>query len=52
MLSTEQCRSFLKEKSQNEQAVEVLRDNLYNLANILVDEYLSKSKCKNEGACK
>ena len=43
-LSIEQCKKLLKEKNYTDEQIEEIRDGLYHLASLLVDEYLAKKK--------
>lgn len=48
-LSIEQCRKYLKNCEYTDEQVEEIRDSLYQLANVLVDDYLNKKekdKCR------
>jgi len=40
MFSVEQCKKFLKENFPDEE-IPAIRDNLYQLGNILVDNYFA-----------
>ncbi len=44
MLSVEQCKKYLPVGKYTDEEIEQMRDNLYQLADILVEEYL-----KNKG---
>lgn len=46
MLSIHQCKKHIKKCGFTEQQIEEIRSNLYQLANVFVDEYL-QSKDKN-----
>ncbi len=49
MLSIEQCKKYIKKQPYNEKNVEILRDSLYHLANVLIDGYiLNKEKNKQK----
>jgi len=48
MLSVEQCKKFIKNSNYTDQQIEEIRDNLYQLAEILVDDYISKKGVKND----
>ena len=47
MLSVEQCKRHIKKGSIKEKELEEHRDSLYQLANILVDQYIEDRKLKN-----
>lgn len=40
MLSVEQCKKYLKDGDYTKQEIEEIRDSLYQLAEILVTEYI------------
>jgi len=42
MLSIQQCKRYLKNPQYSEQQIEEISYSLYQLANILVDNYLKK----------
>lgn len=42
MFSIQQCKRYLKNPQYSEQQIERSRDSLYQLADILVDNYLKK----------
>lgn len=42
MLSIQQCKRYLKNSQYSEQQIEERRDILYQLANILVDDWIKK----------
>ena len=48
MLSVEKCKKYLKNSDYTEQQIEEIRDNLYQLAEILVDDYIQKKGAKND----
>lgn len=49
-LSIEQCKKYLPKGSYADAEVEKIRDGLYQLASILVEDYLkSKERKKNGG---
>ncbi len=45
-LSIEECKKYLKDKRYTEQEITEMRDELYQLANVLVEEYLSAKVSK------
>jgi len=48
MLSVEKCKEFLKGREYTAQEVEEIRDSLYQLANILVLEYIDTAERTKE----
>jgi len=42
MFSIQQCKKYLKNPEYSEQQIEGIRDSLYQLADILVDNWLKK----------
>ena len=46
MLSVEQCKKHLANNDYTDEQIEEIRENLYQLANVFVEEYL-QSKKKN-----
>jgi hypothetical protein len=42
MLSVEECRKYLKEADYTQKQIEEMRDSLYQLAELLVTEYVKK----------
>ncbi len=47
-LSIEECRKYLKDAGYTDQEVTVIRDELYQLATILVKSYIGQKKQKKE----
>lgn len=44
MLSFQSCKKLLKKDTCNNQQIEEIRDNLYQLAEILISSYISNKK--------
>jgi len=44
MLSLRECRRYLKNSHYSDKKLEEIRDSLYKLAGILVDDYLEKGR--------
>lgn len=44
MFSIQKCKGYLKNPQYSEQQIEEIRDSLYQLADILVDDYLKKGR--------
>lgn len=42
MFSIQQCKRYLKNPEYSEQQIEEIRDSLYQVAGILVDDYFKK----------
>ena len=47
MLSVEECRKYLKKGCFSDNQIDEIKDGLYQLAGILVAEFLKKNKSEN-----
>jgi|GEM_PF-3457103 len=47
MLSVEECRKYLKKGDFSDNQVNEIKDSFYQLARILVAEFLKKNKSEN-----
>lgn len=50
MLSVDQCRQYLENASVEAEDVEKVRESLYQLANILVDEFIRTGRSRSGNA--
>lgn len=48
MLSIEECREYLEDKTLSDEEVLEIRDNLHGLAEIAIENYIKEKKIKVE----
>ena len=48
MLSNEECKAYIKKYNLTEKQISQIKDNLYAILEVVIDEYLSNAKKEYE----